>query len=127
MQETSSIAEDLLAAREGLCIIVLVKEPLTLSSVRGTLKMVSASLVNTKLAKHQYSETNVRHFVFSLLKIKGLYMFRTRLAHPQEALYKRHLVYCVHVVSVGCTLVQALKFGKFVHSFRYFVKPKMCI
>jgi hypothetical protein len=30
-------------------------------------------------------------------------MFRALLAHPQEALYKRHLVYCVHVMSVGCT------------------------
>jgi hypothetical protein len=39
------------------------------------------------------------HFVFSLLRIKGLYMFRTLLAHPQEVLHKRHLVYCVRVVS----------------------------
>jgi hypothetical protein len=29
-------------------------------------------------------------------------MFRALLAHPQEALYKRHLVYCVRVISVGC-------------------------
>jgi hypothetical protein len=28
-------------------------------------------------------------------------MFRALLAHPQEALHKRHLVYCVRVVSVG--------------------------
>jgi hypothetical protein len=52
---------------------------------------------------YQYSETNVMHFLFSLLRIKGLYMFRALLAHPQEALYKRHLVYCMRVVSVGCT------------------------
>jgi hypothetical protein len=32
----------------------------------------------------QYSETNVVHFLFSLLRIKGLYMIRAFLAHPQE-------------------------------------------
>jgi hypothetical protein len=53
----------------------------------------------------QYSETNVMHFLFSLLRIKGLYMFRALLAHLQEALHKRHLVYCVRVVSVGCTRI----------------------
>jgi hypothetical protein len=42
-------------------------------------------------------------FVFNLLRIKGHYVFRALLAHPQEALNKRHLVYCVCVVSVGCT------------------------
>jgi hypothetical protein len=41
---------------------------------------------------YQYSETNVMHFLFNLLRIKGLYMFRALLAHPQEALHKRHLV-----------------------------------
>jgi hypothetical protein len=30
----------------------------------------------------------------------GLYMFRTLLAHPQEALYKRFLVFCVLVMTV---------------------------
>jgi hypothetical protein len=35
---------------------------------------------------HQYSETNVMHFLFSLLRINGIYMFRALLAHPQEAL-----------------------------------------
>jgi hypothetical protein len=29
-------------------------------------------------------------------------MFRTLLAHPQEALHKRQLVYCMRVMSVGC-------------------------
>jgi hypothetical protein len=43
------------------------------------------------------------HFVFSLLRIKDLYMFRALLAHPEEALHERHLVYCVRVMSVGCT------------------------
>jgi hypothetical protein len=51
----------------------------------------------------QYSETNVMHFLFSLLRIKGCYMFRALLAHPQEALKKQHFVYCVRVMSIGCT------------------------
>jgi hypothetical protein len=42
------------------------------------------------------------HFSFNLLRIKGLYMFRALLVHPQEILYKRHLVYCVRIMSVGC-------------------------
>jgi hypothetical protein len=36
----------------------------------------------------QYNETNVMHFLFDLLRIKGLYMFRALLAHPHEALHK---------------------------------------
>jgi hypothetical protein len=55
----------------------------------------------------QYSETNLMHFSFNLLRIKGLNMFRASLAHPQEALHKRHLVYCVRVMSVGCTRIGA--------------------
>jgi hypothetical protein len=57
------------------------------------------------LTMHQYSETNVMHFLFDLLRINGLYMFRALLAHPQEVLNERHLVYCVRVVSVVCTRV----------------------
>jgi hypothetical protein len=53
----------------------------------------------------QYSETNVMHFLFNLLRMKGLYMFRALLAHPQEALHVWHLVYCVRVMSVGCTRI----------------------
>jgi hypothetical protein len=49
--------------------------------------------------EYQYSETNVMQFLFSLLRIKGLYMFRALLAHPQEALHKRQLVYCMRVMS----------------------------
>jgi hypothetical protein len=45
------------------------------------------------------------HFLFSLLRIKGLYMFQALLAHPQEAFHQWHLVYCVHVLSVGCTRI----------------------
>jgi hypothetical protein len=44
---------------------------------------------------NQYTETNVMHFSFNLLRIKCHYMFQALLAHPQEALQKRHLVYCV--------------------------------
>jgi hypothetical protein len=67
--------------------------------------------LNVLLAVHhstvyQYSETNVMHFLFSLLGIKRLYMFRALLAYPQEALHKRHLVYCVHFMSVGCTRIE---------------------
>jgi hypothetical protein len=32
-------------------------------------------------------------------------MFRALLAHPHEALHKQHLVYCVRVMSVGCTSI----------------------
>jgi hypothetical protein len=53
----------------------------------------------------QYSETNVMHFLFNVLRILGLYMFPELLAHPHEALNKRHLVYCVRVMSVGCTSI----------------------
>jgi hypothetical protein len=44
---------------------------------------------------YQYSETNVIHLLFILLRIKCLYMFRALRAHPQEALDKRHFVYRV--------------------------------
>jgi hypothetical protein len=52
---------------------------------------------------HQYSTTNVMHFLFNLLRIKILHMFRALFAHLQEALNKRHLVYCMRVMSVVCT------------------------
>jgi hypothetical protein len=41
---------------------------------------------------YQYSKTNVMHFLFNLLRIKGLYMCRALLAHPQEALHTPTLV-----------------------------------
>jgi hypothetical protein len=56
---------------------------------------------------HQYSETNVMHFLFNLLRIMDLYMFRELLGHLQELLHKRHFVYCVRVMSVGCTGIGA--------------------
>jgi hypothetical protein len=52
---------------------------------------------------NQYTEGNVMHILFKLLRIKGLYMFRALHAHLQEVLHRRHLVYYVRVISVGCT------------------------
>jgi hypothetical protein len=54
---------------------------------------------------NQYSETNVMHLLFSVLRIKGLYTFQALHSHPQEVLHKRHLVYCVSVMSVGSTIL----------------------
>jgi hypothetical protein len=51
-----------------------------------------ADVGKEKKMHYVYNETNVMHSLFSLLRIKGLYMFRALLAHPQEALHKRHLV-----------------------------------
>jgi hypothetical protein len=42
------------------------------------------------------------HFLFSLLRIKGHYMFRALLAHPQEV-YTSDTWYMACVMSVGCT------------------------
>jgi hypothetical protein len=42
-------------------------------------------------------------FLFSLLRIKGLYVFRALVTHPQEVLHKESLVCGVRVISVGCT------------------------
>jgi hypothetical protein len=54
---------------------------------------------------YQYSETSVMHFLFNLFN--NLYMYRALLAHLQEALYKRHFVYCLRVMSVGYTRIDA--------------------
>jgi hypothetical protein len=59
----------------------------------------SAHTLTPKHTIYQYSDTIVMHFLFSLLRFNGLYMFRTLLAHPQKAPHKRHLVYCVRVIS----------------------------
>jgi hypothetical protein len=65
---------------------------------------------------YQYGETNVKHFLLNLLRMKGLYMFRALLAHPQEAIQKRHLVYCMLVTSVGCTSVGVFHGGYTIHT-----------
>jgi hypothetical protein len=50
-------------------------------------------------------------YLFSLLRIKGLYIFRALLAHPQEALHKEHLLYYVHLVQpTNITRTQHTKF-----------------
>jgi hypothetical protein len=59
--------------------------------------------IQTTLSR--YGETNVMHFLLNLLRIKGLHMFRALLARPYESLHKHHLVYCVRVMSVGCTRI----------------------
>jgi hypothetical protein len=43
------------------------------------------------------------HFLFNLLRIKGFYMFRALLAHPQQALHKRQFLYGVRVMAGGGT------------------------
>jgi hypothetical protein len=53
---------------------------------------LSRLLTQHVIRMYQYSETSVMHFLFSLLRIKGLYMFRALLAHPQGTLHKRYLV-----------------------------------
>jgi hypothetical protein len=57
--------------------------------------------IREKNMTKQCSEINVMHFVFSSLRIKGLYMFRTLLADPQEALHKHQLVYCVRICQLA--------------------------
>jgi hypothetical protein len=58
-----------------------------------------ATLINNLHVLLTCSDTNVMHFVFSLLRIKGLYMFRALPTHLQETIHKQHLVYCVCYVS----------------------------
>jgi hypothetical protein len=38
-------------------------------------------------------------------------MFRALLSHPQEALHKRHSVYCMLVISVGSTGIEVFHFN----------------
>jgi hypothetical protein len=42
------------------------------------------------------------HFLFKLLIINFLYMFRALPADVQKALHKRQFEYCVRVMSVSC-------------------------
>jgi hypothetical protein len=53
-------------------------ESLNLSSIQRTFIVFCWPCIIV----YQYSETNVMHFLLSLLRIKGLYMFRALLAHP---------------------------------------------
>jgi hypothetical protein len=61
-------------------------------SVEGS-DMGYSRCYQSHLSPHQYGETNVMYILFNLLRIKGLYIFRALLTHPQEVLHKRHLVY----------------------------------
>jgi hypothetical protein len=81
---------------------------------------------------YQYNETNVMHFSFNLLRIKGLCMFRALLAHPQEALHIRHMEYFVRM-SVGCGTValQTCQYDKtnkmyFLYSVHYELTAATC-
>jgi hypothetical protein len=62
---------------------------------------------------YQYNETNVIHFSFSLLRIKGLYMFRALFSHLQGALHKQHLVYCVRIMSDECAMIAVIVINTF--------------
>jgi hypothetical protein len=66
-------------------------------SLSLSLKTQHQSRCQTMNRVSQYNETNVIHFSFNLVRIKGLYTFRALFAHPQVALHKRHLVYCVRM------------------------------
>jgi hypothetical protein len=61
--------------------------------------LVPAYINTFRKTVYQYSETNVMHVLFNLLRIKGIYMFRALLAHPQEAVHKRHGILCDCYVS----------------------------
>jgi hypothetical protein len=69
----SSITSDVLMAHYKICFSIKFIEDLNLV--------------------YQYSKTNEVHFLLNLLSIQGLYMFRALLAHPQDSLHKRHLIY----------------------------------
>jgi hypothetical protein len=77
----------------------------TLRKIREERALIDVFWLCIKL--YDYSETNVMYVLFILLRIKGLYMFRALFTHPQEVLHKRHLIYCVRVMSVGCTRIEA--------------------
>jgi hypothetical protein len=78
------------------------------------MKMYATGCEGLTVSVGQYSETNVIQFSFSLLRIKGLCMFRALLIHPHEVLHKRHLVYCVRVMSVGCTILSSIFIGEWI-------------
>jgi hypothetical protein len=54
----------------------------------------------SKNGEVKMSDDSIRNILNVLLTVhlKGLYMFRTLLSHPQEALHKRNLVYCVRIM-----------------------------
>jgi hypothetical protein len=55
--------------------------------VSGIPQLVDMALcegIGTVIYNSQFNETSVMHFYFNLLRIKGLYIFRALLGHPQE-------------------------------------------
>jgi hypothetical protein len=80
---------------------ILIHNILPVSTIAVTYKFIQSDPLKLWL-KHQYSETNVMQFLFVLLRINGLYMFRALLAHLQEALHKWLVVDCVRIISVDC-------------------------
>jgi hypothetical protein len=76
----------------------------------GTFQKLSSGISCTAYYRYNICVSIMRTtwntFLINLLGISSLYMFRAVLAHPQEALNKRHLVYCVRVMSVGCTRIE---------------------
>jgi hypothetical protein len=55
--------------------------------------MPDSAIFEASIILHQHNETNVMHFSFNLLGIKGLYMFRALLAPPQEVLHSQMTLY----------------------------------
>jgi hypothetical protein len=67
-------------------------------------------------------------FLFSLLKIKGLYTFRALLTHLQESLHKRHLVfYVLPGLEWNCTSsTPTLVAGNWHNTHTQYTKYRLC-
>jgi hypothetical protein len=98
---------DLTVGEEGICFMMSRNSSLDNILVLTSLK---TNTVNRYfflmfcwpwIIVYQHSETNVMHFLFNLLWLQGLYVFRALLAHPQKALNKWHLVYCMRLMLAG--------------------------
>jgi hypothetical protein len=63
----------------------------TSSAERSYIVLNDRLIMNKDVEVYTYA----MHFLFCLLIIKGLCMFRELLALSLEVLHKRHLVYCV--------------------------------
>jgi hypothetical protein len=50
----------------------------------------------------RYSDTNVKHILFNLLRIRASTCFEQKLLILRRRYTKRHFVYCVRVMSVSC-------------------------
>jgi hypothetical protein len=85
-------------------------------------------ILNLKILRYLELENIkvIKLFLFNLLRINGIYeyMFRALLSHPQEALQKRHLVYCVRVMSVGCIGIGVANCRQLTHECVKVVNPK---